>query len=56
MDKDKLTDEFLETLLEVAKEMGNSIDYPATQEFVRECYILAEKSPPTKDEFRIDCR
>lgn len=51
MDKDKITNDFLATLMDVAKELGNDVDYPAVQEFVRETYLLANKVPPSMDEW-----
>ena len=51
MDSEKITDEFLATLMEVAKELNNNVDYPAVQEFVRETYLLANKVVPSDNEF-----
>jgi len=48
MDKKKLTDEFLETLIEAAKEIGWSVDLVEIADFIKECYSLADKDIPKK--------
>lgn len=42
----RLTDEFLATLVEAARVDGNSSDWPATLDFVRNTFDVAGKDMP----------
>ena len=44
--KPMLTDEFLKTLLLAVKTIGNSVDFPASVDFVKECFSIADKEAP----------
>lgn len=48
----RLTDEFLATLVEAAKIDGNGGDWPATEEFVRNVFEIADKEPPEMVPYR----
>jgi hypothetical protein len=53
----RLTDEFLSTLVEAAKVVGNSVDSVEMRYFVREVFSVAGKSMPEwkpYDEMRED--
>jgi len=46
--KEKLTDEFLATLEDLAVEVGWSLDLNEVIEFIKEAYCIAEKDMPQK--------
>ena len=46
MDEEKITDEFLDTLIETAKTVGWTFDYCEICDFIRKCYAIADKKCP----------
>ena len=50
MDKARLTDEFLATLVEAARTVGWGVDYIEVMGFVAAVFARAGKTPPTDDE------
>jgi len=47
----KLTEEFLNVLVEAARVVGHSVDYVEVESFVREVYNIAGKQCPNLDPY-----
>ena len=48
--KKRLTDEFLDTLVEAGRVIGWGVDYWEVKDFINSCFDIAEKDLPSEND------